>query len=139
MIFGIPQGSILGPIIFNLYVSDLKGQLQCQCFQYADDTTLLLHTKVRNLHKAAAEMNNVIEDLESYSSDSNLSLNKAKTKWMLVSSAQMSRVHSLANSPISLNCECTELERLESTKLLGVHLDTNLSWNKHITSTLFFL
>ena len=44
VVFGIPQGSILGPIIFNLYVSDLQGQLQCRCFQYADDATLLLHS-----------------------------------------------------------------------------------------------
>ena len=43
--FGVPQGSILDPVIFNLYVTDLHNHLQCPCYQYADDTTFFLHTK----------------------------------------------------------------------------------------------
>ena len=43
--FGIPQGSILGPLIFNLYVADLSNILPTitKCAQYADDTTLYSH------------------------------------------------------------------------------------------------
>ena len=43
--FGVPQGSILGPVIFNLYVADLQSELQCDCYQYADDTTFYIHSK----------------------------------------------------------------------------------------------
>ena len=39
--YGVPQGSILGPVIFNLYVANIQSELQCDCYQYADYTALL--------------------------------------------------------------------------------------------------
>ena len=45
--FGVSQGSIMGSVIFNLYVPDLQDKLQCSCFQYADDTTFYIHCKTR--------------------------------------------------------------------------------------------
>ena len=43
--FGLPQGSILRPVIFKLYVADLQSELQCDCSQYDDDTTFHIHSK----------------------------------------------------------------------------------------------
>ena len=37
--FGVPQGSILGPVLFKLHVADLQKELDCPCYHYADDTT----------------------------------------------------------------------------------------------------
>lgn len=53
--FGVPQGLILGPMIFNLYVSSLEEHVQCPCYQYADDTTFLLDTA---LNQCTMELNN---------------------------------------------------------------------------------
>ena len=47
--FGVPQGSILGPVLFNLYVIDLQDKIQLPCFQYADDTTIIVHGRPNNL------------------------------------------------------------------------------------------
>ena len=131
--FDVPQGSILGPVIFNLYVSDLQSYVQGKCHQYGDDTTLYQHTKVSQLEEAVTDMNANIERLGPFSDDSNLAVNKSKTKWMLASTPQMDRVHSLDKKPLSLVYNGSSLERLRVAKLLGVHL---LTWNEHITKTL---
>ena len=47
--FGVPQGSLLGLFILHLYVADHQEHIQCPCFQYADDTTFYLHSKVSKL------------------------------------------------------------------------------------------
>ena len=47
--FGVPQGSILGPALFNLYTIDLVENVNCDSLQYADDCTLYKHSKLKNL------------------------------------------------------------------------------------------
>ena len=74
--FGFPQGSILGPVIFNLYVADLQSELKCDCYQYANDTTFYIHSKPRDLDSS-------VTSLRDYSKSCNLALNSSKTNWML--------------------------------------------------------
>ena len=47
--FAVPQGSILGPVLFNLYIVDLVANVTCDSLQYADDSTLYKHSKPKNL------------------------------------------------------------------------------------------
>ena len=117
-------------------MSDLQKHVQCLCFQYADDTTLYLHAKVSKLDDCTSGLNDAIARLESYSTDSNLALNAKKTKWMLLSTTQMSRVHRLNSCTLNVNCKGDPLERIQCTKLLELHVDQHLIWNEHITKTL---
>ena len=134
--FGVPQGSILGPVLFNLYVADLQGMLDCPCYQYADDTTFYLHSKVSALAQCSVELNGVLSRLGDYSESSNLALNCSKTKWMLISTPQMAHVHNLDVCSVPVACREISLERITCTKLLGVQLDHNLKWNDHVKSLL---
>jgi len=77
-------------------------------------------------------MNRAISRLGKYSSDSNLALNEQKTKWMLLSTKQMACVHSLQTASVNISCNGESLERVTSTKLLGVHMQEHLTWNIHI-------
>ena len=134
--FGVPQGSILGPVIFNLHVAYLQNNVNCQCFQYEDDTTLYIHSKVSDLSGATTDINHNLNRLGEYSNESNLALNATITKWMLVSTSQMSRHHSLDRKEIDIKCNGKALERVNVTKLLGVHLDSHLDWKEHVTKLL---
>ena len=132
--YGVPQGSILGPMIFNLYVSDLHEVTppSMESVQYADDTSLYSHSNVKELDSKAADMNETLASIINWSQDSNLALNPAKTKCMLFSTPQMSSYHSLAERPIHLSVGDKPLERVHSIKLLGVHMTDTLKWDDHV-------
>ena len=63
--FGVPQGSILGPVLFNFYVADLTDHLgtMCTCHQYADDTTIYNSVKPKNLQMGVNQMNDSLKNL----------------------------------------------------------------------------
>ena len=79
-------------MLFNFYVAHLQKKLDCPCYQFADDTTFFLHTKVADLGTCVNDMNRAIFRLGKYSSDSNLALSEHKTKRKLLSTKQMARV-----------------------------------------------
>jgi len=129
----LPQGSILGPVIFNLYVANFQSELQCDCYQYADDTTFYVHSKPCDLDASADHINRTITSLREYSESCNLALNPSKTNWMLISTPQMARYHSLEERKLPIACGDTSLKRISCTKLLGVYMDQHLTWNTHLS------
>lgn len=104
---GVPQGSVLGPFLFLLYVNDLPDSLvESSCILYADDTTLL----TRGGHGLSD-----IQIAKNWFSANNLKLNESKTQNILFSSDKW-------------------VTQSEPVKLLGVILDTSLTWNHHIAA-----
>ena len=86
----IPQGSILGPVLFNLYVMDLADKLKFNTLQYADDTTIYKHCKAKDIKPCAEALEAVLNQLSKWSNDQNLIFNDIKTKCLLFSTTQMS-------------------------------------------------
>ena len=104
MSFGVPQGFILRPLLFNLYVNDLTDVLptEVNCHQYANDIRIYSHCKPSELQSCQAEMQAALDKLSTSSTRCNLALHPKKTKVMLFSTPQMSRTHGLDRHSIHL-------------------------------------
>ena len=131
---GVPQGSILGPVLFNLYVTDLQGQIEQPCFQYADVTTIIVQRRPKNCCSLENAMNRDLMKLNSWSASANLALNPKKTKVILLSTKQLSRHHNLDVFTSALKIGQQPIEREKSAKLLGVILDQHLLWEEHVNN-----
>ena len=86
----MPQGSILGSVLFNLYVVDLIENVTYDSLQYVDDFTLYKHLKLENLKKCIEELESDLETVSLWSSNNSLVFNDDKTKLMLFSTTQLS-------------------------------------------------
>ena len=135
--FGVPQGSILGPMLFNLCVSDLQDHLPSSIgsFQYADDTTIYSSCPAPELQRCAQELNSTLNTVSTWSNDSHLALNSKKTKTMLLSTSQMSHVQSLDKNQPAITISDSTLEYVNVSKLLGVHFHQHLNWDEHVQAT----
>jgi len=136
VLFGVPQDSVLGPVIFNLYANDLQDCLKdgSTCFQHADDTTVLLHSPAKDLKDCVNRMNNILQSIESWAADSSLLLNETKTKQMLITTRQMSRVHDLGDYTPPLSLKNKLVDKVDRFRLLGTLLSQDLKWTEHVNN-----
>ena len=120
MNFGVPQGSILDPVLFNIYVAYLHEIVNVKCFQYADDTKIYDHAKISDLNNCRNTISQSINKLSAWSKQSTLAFNNDKTKVMILSTPQMSRVHHLDEyDPNIVKQECRkELRSSNSIRLV---------------------
>ena len=128
MFFGVPQGSILGPALFNLYVAELADRIYFTTIQYADDTTLYRHCKISKLHECAVAIQKEVEKLQSCSQQNNLIFNCDKLQSILFSSSRLSSKHNLEYSSLLVCCSGQSIQQKANVKLLGVIFDQHLTW-----------
>jgi hypothetical protein len=104
--FGVPQGSILGPVLFNLYVADLADELGtvCNCHQYGDDPTIYNSVEPKDFQLGVEQMNNSLKNLTRWSNESKLALNNNKTKAMLITTPQIANYHSVRTEGVMNTC-----------------------------------
>jgi len=138
---GVPQGSILGPILFNIYINDfIKSFSNANVFQYADDCQILLSfSKDHSFTDIITSINSTIIVAEKWCSDNFLCLNKSKTQILPIfnrnssysrmpfykSSTTSSHFSILSSpSPLSFNF-------IPYCKILGVYFNNKLSWSDH--------
>ena len=138
--FGVPQGSILGPILFNIYCSTLKNKFDSPCIQYADGTNFYEHCKVSKIPQSITTLTNTAKSIYAWSRDNNLVFNPKKTKFMLFSTKQMSAKHKLNEMSNKVQQQMinnnSTLDRVTNSRILGVNFDENLNWENHVTKVI---
>ena len=126
---GVPQGSILGPLLFLLFINDLPLYVNnISADLYADDTTL--YDIQTSLEAIEANLQNGLNQLHIWCKNNGMVLNSAKTKVMLVTTNQK-RLR-LQNTNLNLQYMDETLKMISSDKILGVFVDNNVSWSNHV-------
>ena len=127
---GVPQGTVLGPLLFSLYVNDICSTLPptCKIIQYADDTCLFVSCATDLESKEILET--ALGKLTMYFQSHELSLNLSKTEYLVV------RGKTQSSEPHSLKSNNTVIENKSSCKYLGVYLDQHLSYTDQINKIL---
>lgn len=125
---GVPQGSILGPLLFLVYVNDIsKLSLNGKLFLYADDTALFYSSPSCHQNCVNAEID--LAQLNAFLTANRLSLNAKKTK--VIHFRTQRNVGDSETMPI-VKLNGLPIETVSSFKYLGLILDTHLTWSDHI-------
>ena len=127
---GVPQGSVLGPLLFLIYINDLPLHVKHSSLSlFADDATL--HKSARNVNDVNQPLCSDVDNVNNWCQENRMIINKNKSKCMLIGTTQ--RLAKSTSHTLSINVN-GNLENVDNEKLLGVHLDPHLSFNKHVDS-----
>merc|ERR1711872_1055316 len=119
--FGLPQGSILGPLLFLCYINDMPISVKCKLLLYADDSALIVSGY--NSKEIGEELSRELESCIQWLIDNKLSLHLGKTEAILFGSKRkLKRDHSF-----EVKCGEIKVTNVKRVKYLGLQIDNDLS------------
>lgn len=132
--FGVPQGSILGPILFLLYINDITQVTRHKCILFADDISIIVSSDKSNMTSDTSnnstindheiQINNTIKDIIHWLQMNNLLINLDKSNYI--------QFHKSKHSQYNFQLNIDRIKEVSNTKFLGVILDQDLNWKLHL-------
>ena len=129
VLFGVPQGSVLGPLLFSIYINDLPLHIpSAECDMLADDTTN--HTSGQDVPAITTVLQSCLSDVVKWTHLNHMSLNPSKTKYMILTTRQKRQLLHSPSAHLSVGNQ--QITEVSDHKVLGVTIDNNLTWGPHI-------
>ena len=125
----MPQGSVLGPLLFIIYSNDLPKSIKSSSILFADDTTIYLTGKDKT--KLFLDMKNDLVNLIDWFRANKLSLNISKTNYVLFTPKRIKIDSDVTSENPILQFGTEKIEQKPFVKFLGLLIDENLDWSQH--------
>ena len=129
---GVPHGSLLGPILFTMYIKPLSAIIDSHSIihhSFSDDLQLQMSALTDRISELLHSIQSCISDVKAWASANMLKLNDSKTELMLVTSKRSKHLHSL---PTSITIGNAQIPFKQSVKNLGFTLHCHLAMNSHV-------
>ncbi len=121
---GVPQGSVLGPLLFLIYINDLVHNLKCQSYLFADDTSLF--DSANSFYESTSKINDDLLTISKWAKKWKIKINANKTEGLLIS-----RKGSNYATP-NIKLDGCNVNFVPTHKHVGIWLNTKLDWKTHI-------